>query len=357
MHALDHVHWDHRRALSWITATLLLFAANVAYAGPDLELEWNAPPECPDGISGRARVEELIASAPPDAQGTDVQARVEIVRAGNRYRLMLRTAPEGPERVLEGDDCGELGETAALIVAIAVDPRALGGIGDHVIPPPPAPAEPPPREPDTTAAPSVTAPPPPTTSPIVATTRASDRATPTLAGRVAAGLDVGTLPAPTAAFEVSLALLWPNARFEIEGGYVAPRVVGSRRNDAVGVRTQAWSVGARGCLVLSGKRVELPLCALARAGLVHGRGDGELVPHSARQPWVGVGPGLMTLVALRPRLSLAFGLDALVAVVRGGFQTTPSGIVEDLWPVALHVWAGIQWRAVTGLRARGQSRR
>ncbi len=337
----------------------MLVPSTAASKAPRFELDWDAPAECPDAGAARARVTALLAGAPDEHATTDVQATVHIEAVGPRFRLTLRT--NGAPRELEGDDCSELSETAALIVAIAIDPRVLARIDAHELAPPPAvtevptpPPEPAPIEPAPSARPAPVEPsPPPVDEP-----RIVARPRPVLGGRVATGLDLGTLPSPTAAFELSLALSWPSARLEAESSYAVRRRVRSRDDATIDMRAQAWSAGLRGCFVLSRGRLEAPLCVIARGGLVQARGGGGVVaPTSRVQPWAGAGPGVMLLVGLAPRISLAFGLDAIVAAVRAGFRTSPSGRIGRPWPVTLHAWAGVHWRRVTGTRRDGQPRR
>ena len=349
-------------------AMLLWTHAALARAAPPFELGWEAPPQCPDAAAARAQITALLHDAPDDAHARFVRAEVTIEASGPDYRVTLTTEPDAAARILTGNDCVELATTAALIVAIAVDPHLLARV-DHEAP---ADASAPAGEvmvPELAEGPGPSIPVAsqraiePARRPVTSATASDNaaapvRARPRVVGRVVAGLDAGTVALPTAELAASVGLAWRRASVELEGAYAVRRVVRSPVNDAVGVRVQGGSVGMRGCGVLHRGRIALPMCGVARGGLVHARGDGALQPHAiARQPWIGAGPGVMLRVAVAPRLALVFGIDALVALLRGGFRSEPSGRITAPWSVALHAWAGVQWGGVLERGRGGQAGR
>src|SRR5690349_5486204 len=83
-------------------ARVLAFAAvGVALASPTLadaqelpvELDWEAPEECPSRVAVLARVRELVGGAGDGAPL--VHARGTITKAGNGFELRLQTEQEG----------------------------------------------------------------------------------------------------------------------------------------------------------------------------------------------------------------------------------------------------------------------
>jgi hypothetical protein len=298
-------------------------SAAVVHAGPRYTLEWEAPTGCPDAAAARASIDGLLGDGPePDAP---VHAQVRITAVDGGHRLALRLSQADGVREIDAPTCAELAETATVIVAIAIDP----GVFTRAEPEP---------EPEPEA--SRREPPPPVA--IVS---------------FVVGPDVGTLPRTSGHLGVWAGPAWRNATIEFGGEYVVRRPVPSSSAPDVGILVQAWSLGARGCYSRLRTRVGFGLCASVRAGAVHARGDGELTPRSARQPWVGLGPGVVLLVAVRPRLAVSFGADVLYAAARGGFRTEPSGRVATPWPVTFQAAAGIRWRSLTGRRNGGQPRR
>lgn len=178
--------------------------ANPASGERGYTIEWQAADACPDGDVTRAAIDRLLVDA-PERDGPPVDARGRIEATANGYRLVLEFGDT--QREIEGPDCEELTQTAALIVAMAVDPRVLARV-DLRVPVAPEPAAEP------TATP--TEDPLPRAEVVVETTASRTTATPATAatplrppepqrpgafgfsGAFAVGLDLGTLPAATA---------------------------------------------------------------------------------------------------------------------------------------------------------------
>jgi hypothetical protein len=119
-------------------AVLASLLAAVLAQSPVLELEWTAPPECPQRDTVLASVQRRLGASPP---APSLQARVTLVEQEGEFLLALET--QGARRELKGPSCAELAEAGALILALLIDPMLLSR------PPPPpqqapaAPAEPP----------------------------------------------------------------------------------------------------------------------------------------------------------------------------------------------------------------------
>jgi hypothetical protein len=86
-------------------------------------LDWSAPAGCPDARAMRASVARLLALS--QASGTGVRATGEVKRQGARWvlRLSMTVGGQPATRTLSATDCASLSETAAWLVAIAVDPE------------------------------------------------------------------------------------------------------------------------------------------------------------------------------------------------------------------------------------------
>jgi hypothetical protein len=130
--------------LLFVLASLAAALVAVGEASPAptddlaLQLTWEAPQGCPDLASERAEIRRRagdtshVLSAPIVAQGT-----IQRVPSGG-YDLLLHTRVDGTqgERLLAGDDCRQLADAAALVLALLINPEAsLSG-------PQPAPAAP-----------------------------------------------------------------------------------------------------------------------------------------------------------------------------------------------------------------------
>lgn len=119
-----------------------------------LQLTWESPRACPDLASERAEIRRRVGdtqrapSAPIVAHGA-----IRPAQSGG-YELRLRTLVDDTqgERLLAGDDCRQLAEAAALVLALLINPDAAltGTEPPHAVPspaPPPPPAQPVPEQP------------------------------------------------------------------------------------------------------------------------------------------------------------------------------------------------------------------
>jgi hypothetical protein len=114
------MHFRLLRALSW--CVLLGRAAPLSAQPLALELDWQAPVACADEAAIRARVGQLLVQSSANPGALRVRGRVE--RRVSHFRLVLRLDVHGrhAERELRSADCRSLSETAAWLVAVAVDP-------------------------------------------------------------------------------------------------------------------------------------------------------------------------------------------------------------------------------------------
>lgn len=101
---------------------LLLFASSLAAQDKPLELDWDAPAQCPDRNwvlrSVQARVADTASHPPPRAA---VKARGRIAQRDGNYVLDLRT--DSGERQLRAASCEELANSAVLILSFAAEPE------------------------------------------------------------------------------------------------------------------------------------------------------------------------------------------------------------------------------------------
>jgi hypothetical protein len=94
-----------------------------------LALDWDAPAACPDGTSVRTRALAMLEKSSTKAQAAQAEGRIETRAAQHRLTLRIEVDGQIAERKLEADDCEVLAETAAWLIALAIDPS---------VPPPPA---------------------------------------------------------------------------------------------------------------------------------------------------------------------------------------------------------------------------
>jgi len=346
----------------------VLMAATIVAAAeppPGLVLAWTAPAGCPDEAEVRARVVGMTGEAA--AQRADLTARATVHEASpGRWTLALELTGKGGSgrRELTAPRCEELVDAAALVVAIAVDPRAAlaagaSEAGAGVVPAPPRqvsqgtgsseqgvkdmsegpkdmaqePGDPITDEPATADEP---APPVPKPSP-------PQRRRLQAGLRAAAGVSFARLlPRPSAAVSLAVSLGGRRWRAEI-GGLYAPPVPGGTA--AIGGTFQAGAVELRGCPVLRRKTVEVPLCVGLQVGAMvgSGRGSGLATTTTARSPWLAATVG--AALAWRPRggrVGPWLQADAIAALLQPTFVTAGQVVVHRAARFGGQVLAGIE---------------
>lgn len=301
-----------------------------------IELQWQAPSECPDVETMRQRIAALTLD--PAGEGTlRVDGRVEETSVGYRLSLSTMYGSVSDTRVVVDGDCDALGDAAALVVVVSLDPASEPTEVDAV--PDPTPPEP---EPEPLPAVAVNPEadrdeqPPPVTPP-------SDE-TPPLALRpdaVALGLggqlEFGALPGLSGGPRLELEVQWQRLSIAAHGAYGAPR-----RTDAVqGVSglAQIGAAGVRGCGVV-GDAVRVPLCALVEGGGLRVESRGPVPNNVLRYPWAAAGAHV-GLEGRWGRVGLYAAGEAVVPISRNRVKV---GDTASFTTFAVSV------RAVLGLR-------
>ncbi len=116
-----------------------------------MTLSWQAPTGCPDQASVLAEIRRRLAGVERSVAGP-IGASGEIRRDPAGYVLSLRTVVGDTtgERVLTGPDCQQLGDAAALILAMLINPESVDPPAPSPSPSPPPPPPPPPAPPPRT---------------------------------------------------------------------------------------------------------------------------------------------------------------------------------------------------------------
>jgi hypothetical protein len=330
-------------------------------------LRWDAPPQCPDRAAVLAMIDATLGDVKrEELHAVDVRGQLEPAEPEGFVLRLELDGGKGGARELRGSSCEELSEAAALLIAMAIDPRLLERQqqeATEVVPPvtPEAAQEAategtPEAVTERPAAPDRNEPSPdpvdePTSPGDAASSRASPRAP--LAprerlrflGRIDAGVGGGPLPGATGVLDLAVGLGGRGWRAELTAEYWTPRTRASASNPAIGVRAQLWALGVMGCGEPRFRSLSFPLCAGVLAGAIHARGMGdELVSRSVASRWVAVAvqPGLVWWV--RPRLGLAVRGQGHVALARPELRSEPSGTAFVGAPVGGSLRAGLELR-------------
>jgi hypothetical protein len=356
----------------------VLAAATLAIVGlhagepaivPGVDLDWRAPPGCPDAAAIAGMVNSLLHRSPaPGPDPPRVRAVVSRVAAGRwKLRLDVYARRGHSRRIAFWDDCRVLARAAALLIAIHRDPlaaavgleapapppspppRGVDPTSGDVVPPAPAldlapetsaplaPAAPEPAPsapldlaPETSAPLAPAAPEPAPSAPLAADpltdapsrepeTRESPRPGPprprmTVAGhvRLDGGLDVGVLPGLGGHAGVFAGLSLRRVR--MEAGLVgAPLRLAPGAPDG---RFDRLAGAARVCPIWSRAAVTVALCVGAEAGAIHGVARDVERPQPRWAPWIGLtlSPAVRWRVA--GPLGLYFAVDGVLALTR-----------------------------------------
>ncbi|MEX1368685.1 MAG: hypothetical protein AB1Z98_36495 [Nannocystaceae bacterium] len=323
----------------------------------ELELDWQAPPRCPNEEAIRARIETLL-TGPPRGEGTVVvTGRIESREAGLRLRLTTDFRGRVEQRELEAPTCDELAEATAILLAIALEP-GLEAVLEEV-----ARAEPEDVEPGTElesnavpepqSIPEPESVPEPSSEPerphdllgaFEPSAPAGDapkphraRPAPALGLRVGATAEAGMLPGISGGPRLAFGLHWPRLRLELHGGYLAPRLAAP---GGQGVLIQSGVGGLRACGRPRVGPVELPVCGGVEGGAMRGATRGFDPRRTRHAPWVG--PLVSAGLALRwGRVGLWTALEAAVPVYTGEF-VVESEVAHRPFPASGRVVVGLE---------------
>ncbi len=335
--------------------------------GP-VDLAWSAPAECPSVSDVRAAVSRDLGATPQ--RGAPLVARATVARSNMGWTaLLVVTGPDGTgERALHAATCGELADATALILALAIDPRAKAAPPTAASPAPPATtasaATPAPAPTDAASGeasgvtPAPTGPPkPPTAAPRAAPAR--DASVPRAGvarsengnfrrdgfgvGLVGLG-DLGTLPASTAGASVALLYRWRALRVALDGTWLAPAHGVSPVRASAGGDFTFLAAGGGACLLLDlGSRVDVGPCLGLEVDRLHAAGTGVTTPTTDAGSWVSAGGGAHAVVWLFRGLGVQADISVHAPLSR------PSFVLEGLGSV--HRPAVFAGRAAVGLEA------
>jgi hypothetical protein len=334
-----------------------------AIQAPDVQ--WDAPPGCPDAAAVGAEISRRLGRplAPEEAR---VQGRVRREGRGFVLRLELTAGQRREARELRDPSCGALADAAALLVVAAVAPQgpivpdAPGepvepGPGEPVAEPgpgeasasEPVAAEPVANEPVAAEPVAPIAEPPAAVEPEPDRKRMSRR----IGGfvRLHGGGAVGQVPGVTGAVGLAGGLLWRRVRLELHAAAIVPRTgTTTVEGTPVDVRVGLYVAGVTACGRLGRGVVEVPLCAGVEAGAARGVATkGLLGGRPATVPWFAVALGPALAWHAGRRWSLWAAVQVVLAPVRPRFEAGEGMGADELFkpPVASgRLLAGVEFR-------------
>jgi hypothetical protein len=320
-------------------------APNVGSAA--FELRWDAPVACPGDADMRAAIERHLAAGLVSPLGDGLRVEGVAREKGGAWEvdLVMESGDGRSERTIgAAPDCAAASETAALVVAIAIDPNVALRGSDAVVPMPtaPTPAEPTPVEPTPVAPLEGTGP-----TPAATTNTTAPPPTNPLRLRAAFGARAdatfGTMPRVGFGGTAFVDLL-VGARGRVGvGGSIAgapPLAVGD-----ASVRMLLWTVELRGCPVFAVRRwLEIVPCVGVQAGESRADPQGLVDGRTQRYPWLAPMAQLATVIVPTPRIGIWLGVHGLVPVFRRAYEVRGEGVVHTMAPFAGGVLVGIEAR-------------
>lgn len=329
-----------------------------------VELVWEAPAECPGGDYVRGRLVRLLGE---DTTHESVRAEGTISSGPDGtyvLRLSLTTPTGIDEREIAAAQCELLGDVAAIVIALAIDPLAADRAAREAFDASEASSSPrllgdvpePPRGSATRSVVGPTSTTPALDDPTIGSDRspaseqkrAAERRrrsrVPRAGVRVLAGGVYGIVPELGAAIAPGIALLWRRVRFDLGATHIFARTK-EYADSSVGGRFRATSGSVRGCYVAGPERWEVPLCLGAELGGIRGRGTGVQDPATTWRPWAALllGGG----VAWVPHRNVA-----LVAMVEGHVRLVRKTTFRARELEVLHELAAGGIRLLGGVEAR-----
>lgn len=338
-----------------------LILSQVPEPPPAVALTWQVPPGCPDRDALARAITERLGRplAPGEAQ---VEGRITRRRTAPGYRLRLRLSARdrSDERELFARACPPLIDATALLVVLAVGgPEGPGAPATAdgpaapdpaIVPADPAPDPPvlevrddeaPPETPDDPPPPPVLetredAPPLP--APVDPSLPAPEPADtpprPRRPGgfvRLQGGPEIGAVPGLTGAAGLAAGVLWPRARLEFHGVFLAPRTA---RRDDTQLHVLAAAGAVLGCARPRRARLEFPLCAGLEFGAMRGvaRGPGA---RTATGPWLAAPVSAGAAWHLDARWSLSLALQGVVRLYSPRFELRDPGPAVTLFEPAV----------------------
>lgn len=330
-------------SLSTVPAPVWLFAALVASQGSGsqgVSVAWEAPPGCPGQTVLRRQVEALLGRSLSAPFHRRVDVRGTVKRVDDRFTLEITGVAEGApfQRDLVDVSCSALTEAAALILALAIDPSAVGAPlppqpdrsldPPHPIKPPreePLPEEPLPKEPLPAEPPPPLEPPP-----SVASARSGPRLPfgipwPRLGVFVEGALAGRVRPGIGGSVAVGWAVFWRYFRVEGHAAYGFGR---GRPAPAGRLDVSLISVSGRACPTIPVSGLEVPLCLGLEGGQI--RFDPVEIPGAepGRGFWgAAVVSGGLAWAPLEA-LAVRARAEAIVSVFRPAYETAATGEIH-----------------------------
>lgn len=349
------------RSSRWVRATgqrgrqaalaFALIGASVVYARParaELELRWDAPPNCPQRDEVFERIRKLAGSTLDETVGLTVEG--SIAPAGDRYRLTLvvRSGTDARERAITSDSCADLTGAAAVAVALllGVDASAIEE-RDHDAAAAGAAAADASKKDGADASKKEGAQDqkkPVETPPVKSPDDSAERWA--LLFRVPIGsADFGPLPRPALGVGLGAGLRYDTWRFVMSGRIsLSQSVTDTDAGGDFGAELERMTGELAICRGFRDERWEISPCIGVAIEHLNAQGFGEgISPSSERATWLAPGAGAVGHFYALESLAFFMSATGYVELARPRLVIEGFGEVAQLKSVALGATIGVEW--------------
>lgn len=317
-----------RRGLRQITLLVAIAAACGAQLGGmgraragesgAFTFAWYAPKECPSQEQVEADIARLVGGQPRPHDGSDLQAQVTVSR-GQLWSAELTTKHAGQtgHRSIEAPSCQAAAAAIAMIIALSIDPDAVSTGGQPAAASAPIGRQAPVRP---------------------------ERQLRFLAGVHGQGR-VGTLPGTDVGVGLGIGLAGARWRAELRWTYGLRRDQVAALPSGAGGRFNVGTGSLTGCIDVGRLTLAFGPCAITEVGRASATGYGTTAGFSKDVPWLAVGGGVFSSMAVSRRLRASLELDALAPLYRPDyvFQDMP-GVVFKAPPVGGRALVDLSWQ-------------
>jgi hypothetical protein len=285
-----------------------------------MDLDWTAPPPCPDGDAVRMDVSRLRGTSASGSRHLRAQASIRSAE-GTGWILSLTTDLDGVkgERSLSGSSCKSLAEAAALMLALILNP-------DLEVAAPPAVATPEP-------------------TPVVAAVATVNDRWPSPRWRVGAhaGIQTGVLAVSSWPVALSLDVVLGRLSLRVMPSLTLPENVYLDTGVGIGGRLWLGAVAALGCFRASVGPAVLSSCLGIEVTRLHGQGLGVLQPREETIYWTSAEPAVLVGLPVWRGALLELGAMGLVPFARPSVYLDGIGQVSRPALFGVRALGGFAW--------------
>jgi hypothetical protein len=360
-----------------------------AQSAVPVQLDWQAPPNCPQEAQVRQKLRDLLGTSANEGAPSRLRALGQIEPIGDRFRLTLNIHYDlvNATRVVNATSCEDLGGVAAVTLALLfraehsssapLTARDLGGpssaagaagaesrttAGAENGAAGGANSRSAVRSQDEATSASGRAASERDTATATATGTASEKRAADEQSSVAAAAatkhsslqfafrvpelraDIGVLPEPSYGIGLAAGLRYETWRVLVSGTFWRAQEYAPGAFVGYGAHFGRVSGELAGCRGFRFTNFELSPCLLLTLDDVAARGTGVGIASSnPRTAWISLGAGLQGLWFLNRGAALVFGINGRIATSKPRFVSESIGEISQIGPAALGAVLGCEW--------------